>query len=553
MLYVRFAAATNGQPRILHEPKNTLAPTRYLMLQRQLMPTNWLPRFPAISCVIQQSSSLSGHTWLHSLIHGQLIRSSRQAVPPAVAPPSAACEEAIRAEFAKASISDADTIKVLQRYKPYYNWDIEARLRPALQLWTQAIGSKQLSERLSRSPHMLVHTPDKCGLVYTWLASIGVDADRVQQKAPAVMARQLSDVQATVAAIQNALHLPDSQLTLFFKRHYYSLLCTPQHVLKVLEVISDLLASPMASEFVRSTVARCRRCVFHNSDQVQQRILFFCNEFKGGDHAASTALKNSVYWVSEEIMQERAAELKEMFGWTSDELNRKISAWPNILICKPSTITANIKALQSSGFTSAQALDMCALQPSLMACDWTPACNTQKLQFLSTVLQLSQEDIAARSSLLTYSLETRLGPRSAFMNISARISPDTPILQSGIASWLGKTGSDAAFAAKFDRPPHDPELLYTAAWQQHWLQRWQFLREDMGLFIADIAACRALLFISLHDTLAPRWQFLKQAEDEQADFKAVEHLQALATLTNEQFAKTYNMPGLGYNENLKQH
>ena len=521
------------------------------MLQSQLMPTHRRPCVPAISYVIQQSSSLKEHTWLHRHVRGKPIN-SRQAVPSATASPSATPEEAVRAEFAKVGISDHAITKVLQQYEAYHRWDIKARLQPALQLWTQAIGSKQLSERLQKTPKLLVRTPEECSLVHTWLASIGVDADRVQQKVPRVMTRQLSDVQATVAAIQNALHLPDTQLPSFFKQHYSSLLCTSRYVLKALRVVAELVASPVASEHVRSIVARCDQDLFRSPDRVHQRISFFCREFGGGEHAESIALRNRVYRVTEKTMQKRAAELRKKFGWTTDVVNRKVNAAPAILTRKPSTLASNIKALQNSGFTSAQALDMCALQPSLMGCDWTSACSLQKLQFLSCMLQMTQADIAARGDLLTYSLETRLGSRSAFMYISAGISPDTPILQSGMASWLGKTGSDAAFAARFDRPPHDPDLLYTAAWQQHWLQRWQFLRKDMDLSITDIAACRALLFISLHDTLAPRWQFVKLAEAEQADFKAVEHLQALATLTDEQFAETFSRLGLMYDDKFKQ-
>ena len=519
-----------------------------MTLQRPQIQASLLQSSPARAQTVPHKQLLRHTRWPRS--HLLLITPCRPARSSAVQA-HAAHKDAVRDEFAKAGIPDADAIRTLRGYKTYYNWNIEARLRPALQLWTQAIGSKQLSERLSKLPSLLVHTPAECGLVYTWLASFGVHADKVQQKAPRIMARQLSDVQATVAAIQTALQLPDTELPEFFNMHFYSLQFTPQHASKVLQVISDLVASPTASDEVRDLVTRCDQQLFVSPDQVHERISYFCQKFKGGKRAASIALRNRVYRVTEKTMQKRAAHLQEKFGWTTEELNRKINAFPSILAFKPSTLATNIKALQSSGFPPAQALNLCASYPALMTRDWTSACNIQKLQFLSTVLQMSLEDIGARGNLLSYSVEARLGPRFSFLYSLAGINPDTPILQSGLASWL-QAGSDAKLAAYFDRPSHNSDLVYSQAWKQHWLQRWRFLRCDMDLSIADIAACRALLFISLHDTLAPRWQFLKLAEAEQADFKAVEHLQALATLTDEQFSGIYSRPGLLYNDDFKQ-
>lgn len=67
----------------------------------------------------------------------------------------------------------------------------------------------------------------------------------------------------------------------------------------------------------------------------------------------------------------------------------------------------------------------------------------------------------------------------------------------------------------------------------------------MELSIADISACRALLFTSLPNTLAPRWHFLTLLEAAQAGFKTADHLTALATLSDEHFACTYNMASVG--------
>lgn len=89
-----------------------------------------------------------------------------------------------------------------------------------------------------------------------------------------------------------------------------------------------------------------------------------------------------------------------------------------------------------------------------------------------------------------------------------------------------------------------PPLVYNEVFKQHWQQRWTFLRHEMGLSIAEISACRALLFSSLA-TLNPRWHFLTLLQAAQADVKAKDHLTALATLSDEHFAHMYNMPKAG--------
>ena len=92
---------------------------------------------------------------------------------------SARTADAVQAEFAKAGISAEVTRKVLKRYKPYLNWDVETKLRPALQLWLQELGSKQLSEQLQKTERLLCCTPKERSEVYSWLVSKGVNAARV--------------------------------------------------------------------------------------------------------------------------------------------------------------------------------------------------------------------------------------------------------------------------------------------------------------------------------------------------------------------------------------
>ena len=65
----------------------------------------------------------------------------------------------------------------------------------------------------------------------------------------------------------------------------------------------------------------------------------------------------------------------------------------------------------------------------------------------------------------------------------------------------------------------------------------------MKLSVETIAAHQDLLLTSLPDRLAPRWQLLSSIASEQADFKAEDHLTALATLSDQDFAQSLQAKG----------
>ena len=67
----------------------------------------------------------------------------------------------------------------------------------------------------------------------------------------------------------------------------------------------------------------------------------------------------------------------------------------------------------------------------------------------------------------------------------------------------------------------------------------------MKLSIETISAHQDLLLTSLPDRLAPRWQLLSRLASEQAAFKAEEHLTALATLSDQDFAQAFQANGEG--------
>ena len=500
-----------------------------------------------------QRNQAIGQAWLRPQLprHCQALKQpSRPTTLLAAVSKPAANTDAVRAEFSRVGIPGEVTTKVLKQYNCYLRWDPETKLRPALQLWVERLGSQQLSARLDRFSGLLRCTPEECNGVYLWLASIGVDAEGMQQKSPEVMARPLSEVQRTVRAIQQALQLTDEQLPAFFKRHDQIIRISSERVAQTLQTVSELLAVPVASKEMQEVVMVCSRSLFNSEPaELGKRIAFFCEESNGGQHAAKAALKQGLYLMSAQLVRACAVEVKAMLGWTEDELNQVLRVYPRILAHEPATVASNMQKLQAHNFTSAQALNVYASQPSLAGRDWNSSTNVEKLMYLMLILQLSTAEIASKPVLLSYSLDRRIGPRSEFIYRSKAITPDTPFqLSSRFLSY-----SDADFA-KFENLSACPPLTYNEGFRQHWRQRWTSLTVEMGLTIADISACRALSLISLPNTLAPRWHFLNLRQDAQADFKAADHLSALATLSDERFAQQFNMANVGlmYNNNFMQ-
>ena len=87
--------------------------------------------------------------------------------------------------------------------------------------------------------------------------------------------------------------------------------------------------------------------------------------------------------VPEAVMQARAANFQEQLGWDSEQLKRKLSAQPSILIKEPCTLARNVHEMQGAGVFLTQVKVMCAQQPSLLGRRWTSDTKAEKLQFLT--------------------------------------------------------------------------------------------------------------------------------------------------------------------------
>ena len=183
------------------------------------------------------------------LSHQQLCSAARhKLLTSATTSASAGKNSAVQAEFAKAGISAEVTQKVVKQYKHYLTWDIETKLRPALQLWLQQLGTEQLSQQLQKVRRLLVGTPKERTEVYSWLVSKGVNAERVQQRAPHVMIREIGAVQSTYEALQQAAAFSDTQMCALVHKHCVALAYAPEKVVGMLQAVSAMLSMPITSD-----------------------------------------------------------------------------------------------------------------------------------------------------------------------------------------------------------------------------------------------------------------------------------------------------------------
>ncbi len=453
---------------------------------------------------------------------------------------SAGKAKAVQAEFAKAGISAAATKRVLSQYRTYLNWDVVTKLRPALQSWLQELGAEQLSQQLQKLPPLL--SPDERNEVYSWLVSKGVDAARVQQKAPGVMMREIRAVQSTFEAIQKPAAFSDKQICTLLHKHSVALACGSERVLSTLQVVSTVLGMPMTSDSFKEVITGAHDRLFLQSPAtLHQRVTFFCQMYATGTHVTRTAFTSGVFTTSEALMQTRAARLQEQMGWDSEQLKQKLSAQPSLLAREPSTVACNVHCMQGAGFSQTQVWAMCTQYPALLGTEWTSNTNVEKLQFLTCLLGLTLDDIAARPRLLSSSVSRLLGPRVWFMYQTGAIAAPNTIMTSGLSSYLGQ--SNSLFGEHFSAPSAFPAMVFDAAFIDHWKQRWEFLRHHIKLSVETIAAHQDLLLTSLPDRLAPRWQLLSSIANEGAAFKAEDHLTALATLSDQDFAQAFQAHG----------
>ena len=144
--------------------------------------------------------------------------------------------------------------------------------------------------------------------------------------------------------------------------------------------------------------------------------------------------------------------------------------------------------------------------------------------------------------MLTCSLERVLGPQHAYkLYLSACGIERTS--QKSLTDLA--VGNDSHFAAAVKGSWNPSSLQYNDNFKADWEQRWLFLTKQQGITTSDVGRHPKLLIASLEGMLRPRIAFLQLVAAQQASFCLVDHLTAVATLSDQDFAAAYDQPAAG--------
>ncbi len=143
----------------------------------------------------------------------------------------------------------------------------------------------------------------------------------------------------------------------------------------------------------------------------------------------------------------------------------KLSAFPKNLNLEPSTVACNVHDMQGAGFSLTQVWAMCTQQPALLSRKWTSDTCVEKLHFLTCLLGLTLDDIAARPHLLMYSVNGLLGPRVWFMYQTGAIEAPNTVMTSGLFGYIIYLKD--SFSKRFSFPSAFPAMILDSAFIDH--------------------------------------------------------------------------------------
>ena len=209
---------------------------------------------------------------------------------------------------------------------------------------------------------------------------------------------------------------------------------------------------------------------------------------------------------------------------------------PEITLRLPATLGINVVKTHDLGFSPSQVKNMCLRQPSLLFKIYSSRVQVEKWVFLTGVLQLSLDAIDAKPHLLMYSLPNRLGPRWEYLQ---KLRSHGVIAFTGVHDVISSLAdlTDTRFRARCTAPVM---RVYDEHFQLQWQQRWDFLLDGQQLNVEDIADHPSVLQASLKDTVGPRWAFLLLITSSLDSFRPVDHLTALSTMSDAEFASAYS-------------
>ena len=434
---------------------------------------------------------------------------------------------------------------MFKHYPTYRKWDVDTKLHHPLKLWLQELGPEGLDAQLLRFPRMLTRTPEEMRDLRLWLMSLGLDADQALRRNPMLVTRHLQTLQGKVDAF-HAYNLPG--LVSFILRHPQALMRSPEYVFDIysalLEVLDVDLASTDIADLLHSGTSQ-RMFANITAAELKTRMSFFRHCFAANHATVRQALKYCLFLLDTSTMEERAQFLKKMLDMNDAELVKLLKK-PQLLNYASHNLQAHLESFYGLGFSQAHMKAMCLTRPDLLILDMTSSINCEKWSFLTVILKMSINKLAASPEILACSLANKLGPRHASTTQLLACGAMHEHEYCAVHLLIYGPLSDAKFVTMLAKRLNKTDPTnYTSTFKQQWQVRWEFLRHQSDITIEDIGAHQTVLIASVEDVLKPRLAVLRSLAAQQPDFCLADHLTAVAMQSNDKFYAIYDLPVSG--------
>ena len=455
---------------------------------------------------------------------------------------SAVKTAASRAELRQAGLADQAINYLFERYPPYSGWDVEKKMRPAIQAWQNELGTKAFPAKFAYWPFLLRHTPEAIQQLRQWLASLGVvDTDKALHSVPMLLDCRLWSLQANLADLQ-ARNMP--HLLHIIKQHPGVLCHSPQRVQSACAAAIEALDMNVLSTETADFLSAAGRYLFgHSTSVMLNRYSSFCKKYSLTQCGVKQAFTSGIFTMTEDTIQQNADALKHKLCLNDADTKKIVSSHPKILTFSTDSVQRHVDVLVSLGFTVSQVKTMSLLQPNIVCFNFKSVQMTEKWEFLTRVMSCDSDTLTAHPKMLARSLHNVLGPRHAFV---LQLVGDGILMQGASKEWLCKhcCNSEIRVQQVF---ANVSTRHYDGDFKRQWRHRWLYLtnKHQQSFSIEDIAAHDMVLLASVKDTLGPRLSFLRALAVQQSSVSLTDSLTAVATLTDEEFAGVFDLPGCG--------
>ncbi len=421
--------------------------------------------------------------------------------------------------MAEVGLSQDAIERILKRYPPYLNWNVEDKLLPAMHRWQQHLGGSFQAE-VARLPMLLLGTPEQEVGKLQYLASIGVTSPN--KTVSKWHYASLKAMQSRVASLR-AFGFTQAHISSLFEQHPGMLASSFKKTEDLLVVIDKLFSCANDIQAIADVILSCQaNTLFRMSpSSLYHRFFYFCSCLMVDDKEKKRAWSRSVFVIPSAELDSRLDFIALQLAATPQQAKAVVRRLPQIAKLQSTTVGLHVSQLHGLGFSPGQVRDMCLKQPVLLTFDYTSQLQIDKWGFLSCVLQLSPASIAACPHLLMSSLPNRLGPRWEYLQCmkSCRVV-NLSAAHQVVGSLCSMT--DAKFRGTYTPPESAALGVYDVHFQKQWQKRWHYLLVGLQLSIQDIGRHAAVLQIDL-DTLVPRWAVLMSVASSVASFRPVDH------------------------------